>query len=113
MCSGLALVHRQPRVLVFQQHPQDLIQAGVGGNRNNVHARRHDLARVDVPQVQQLLDGDLLEAFQVPFLAAGFDDELQLFGGMAASAASAPVPARARAPARQRSTTNTNGSAMR
>ena len=69
--------------------------------------------RADVLELQQLLDGDLFESLQVPLLAAGFDDELQLFGGVAASGMSARAERARKAPRGSAPPRYTNGSKMR
>ena len=96
MCSGLAFVHRQARILVLAHAPQHLIQAGVHRNRHDGVARHHDFARVIVGKLEQRLNGVFFEAMQMPFAAAGADDELQLFGRVssAAMAAAQADPAR-------------------
>ena len=80
ICSGLPSIHRQARILVLQRQAQQLVQPGVHRDRDDLPARRHDLARVDFLEIQQLVDGLFLEAFQMARVTAGFHNELQLFG---------------------------------
>ena len=110
---GLALVNRNARILVFERDAQKLVQGRVGGHRDDVDSRRHDLARVDFPQPEQLLDRVLLECFQMPFAAAGLQDEFELLGRMPSASVCPRRPMARDRPAEVRSTTNTKGAEMR
>ena len=79
MCSGLALVDGEARVFVLQRDAEQFVERCIDGDRDNFHARRHDLARVHFLQFEQLLNRVFFEAFEMAFDPARFDDEFQLF----------------------------------
>ena len=67
---------------MLQRDAKQLIERRIDRHGYHLHTRRHDLARVDFTQFEQLLNRVFLEAFEVPFEPAGFNNEFQLFGRM-------------------------------
>ncbi len=86
---GIALIDGQAGVLMFPHEPEDLVQTGVHRHGHYGVARDHDFPRVVISQFEQGLNGVLFEAVQVAFVATRADDELQLFGRVAAAAVAA------------------------
>src|SRR5258708_25566677 len=86
---GIALIHRQPGVLIFAHLPQYFLQAGVHRHRHDVVAGHHDFAHVVVLHFEQGLDGVLLKTMQMTLATTGADDELNFLGRLSAAAMTA------------------------
>ena len=84
---------------------------GVDGD--DIVARHHDLARDHGFQVEHAVDHVLLRFGQISEAAAGTDDQLQLFGGVAAGMAAVLGAAARVSAAAERSITTTKGAEAR
>ena len=77
---GPLLVNRKPRVLMFGHGLHYLLERRVHRNRDDVIARHHDFAHVDVVQIEHTVNDVLLHLGQVAQTAARADDEFQFLG---------------------------------
>ena len=82
---GAILVNGNARVFMLSHNAEDGIEIGIDGERDDVVAGRHDLARGVIGKLDEPLNGVLLELLKVAFVAAGLNDVLQLFGRVAAA----------------------------
>ncbi len=83
MCSGLPSYTGRREYLMLHGDAQQFVEGRVDRHGDDVDAGVMISRVLTFCEVENLLDGLLLEAFQVAFAAARFDDELEFFGRMA------------------------------
>ena len=68
---------------------EHLVERGAHRDRDDLAPRFHDLAHIEVVEIEDAMDHVFLQLGQVAGETAGTDDQFQLFGGMAATAVAA------------------------
>ncbi len=79
----------QARVLAFDHGGEDVVERGSGGDRDDVAARLHDFAHVEVVEIEHAVDHVLLKLGEVAGEAAGTDDEFEFFRRVSSAAVAA------------------------